>query len=164
MRNFLLHRRRRWIARAFGRNPLLRWTDRVEACTVLAAILLALALSPVCVAQAADVYRSHAQLYAAQSRTRHMVTASVVATGDPPYLPHTTTSAVLAVWSNGADGARGGSLRPGMPSGSQRIVRLLTVIRSTSGSTTPVRRSTRRHHRLAPVSTPSASARASGVP
>ena len=37
-----------------------------------------------------------------------MVTAMVAATGEPPRQPHSTSSAVLAVWSVGDDGARGG--------------------------------------------------------
>jgi hypothetical protein len=106
MHNFVLHRRR-WVGRAFGRNPLLRRPDRVEASVILAAFLLALAVFPFCVAQGVDVYRARAQLYAAQSHARHMVTASVAATGDPLQHPHSTTSAVLAVWSVGAVGARG---------------------------------------------------------
>jgi hypothetical protein len=110
MRKFVLRRRQRWVARAFGRNPLLRWTDRVEACVILAAFLLALGVCAVSVAQGAAVYRSHAQLYAAQARMRHMVTATVAATGSPPREPHSTTSAVLATWPNAADGARGGEL------------------------------------------------------
>lgn len=108
MRSFVHHRRSRWVLRAFGDNPLLRWTDRVEASVTLAAIVLALVVFPICVAESADVYRSHTQLYAAQARTRHMVTAMVAATGEPPRQPHNTSSAVLAVWSVGADGARGG--------------------------------------------------------
>lgn len=108
MRNFVHDRRSRWILRAFGDNPLLRWTDRVEASVTLAAIVLALVVFPLCVAESADVYRSHAQLYAAQAKTRHMVTAMVAATAAPPRQPHNTSSAVLAVWSVGADGARGG--------------------------------------------------------
>jgi len=110
MRNFILGRRRRWVARAFGRNPLLRWTDRIEACAVLAAVVLVLAACPFCVVAGADVYRSHAQFYAAQARARHSVTALVAATGDTPRQPHVTTFAVLAVWSDGAGGARGGDV------------------------------------------------------
>lgn len=113
MRNAVLVRRRRWIARAFGRNPLLRWTDRVEACVVLAAIALALAVCPVCVGVGVEVYRSHAQHYAQEFRTRHIVTASVAAKGKSPPQPHTTSSDVLAVWSELAHGARGGELRVG---------------------------------------------------
>jgi hypothetical protein len=108
MRTFLRKRRRRWVARAFGRNPLLRWTDRAEACVVLVAILLMLVVCPLCVAKGADVYRTHAQLYADQSRSRHTVTAFVAATGQPAHEPHTTASVVLAVWAMGDDGARGG--------------------------------------------------------
>jgi hypothetical protein len=110
MRKFVLRRRKRWVARAFGRNPLVRWTDRVEACAILAAILLALGVCAVSVAQGAAVYRSHTQLYAAQARMRHMVTATVAATGSPPREPHTTTSVVLATWPSSEDGARGGEL------------------------------------------------------
>jgi hypothetical protein len=110
MRNFILGRRRRWVVRAFGRNPLLRWTDRIEACAVLAAVVLVLAACPFCVAAGADVYRSHARVYAEQASTRHRVTALVSATRDTPRQPHVTTLAVLAVWSDGAGGARGGDL------------------------------------------------------
>ena len=108
MRNLVRHRRSRWVLRAFGDNPLLRWTDRLEAGVILAAMVLALVMVPLCVAESADVYRSHAQLYAAQASTRHRVTATVAATGGPARQPHNTSSAVLAVWSVGADGARGG--------------------------------------------------------
>jgi hypothetical protein len=108
MRNLVRHRRSRWVLRAFGDNPLLRWTDRLEAGVVLAAIVLALVMVPLCMAESAHVYRSHAKTYAAQASTRHMVTATVAATEGPARQPHTTSSAVLAVWSVGADGARGG--------------------------------------------------------
>jgi hypothetical protein len=108
VRNFVLHRRSRWISRAFGDNPLLRWTDRVEASVIVAAIVLALLVLPLCVTESAHVYRSHAALYAAQARTRHQVTAVVAATGGTAHQPHNTSSAVLAVWAVGADGARGG--------------------------------------------------------
>jgi hypothetical protein len=113
MRNSVLRHRRRWILRAFGANSLLRWTDRVESSVILVAILLALAVCPVCATEGAAVYRSHAQLYAAQSRTRHMVTARVAATADSPRPPHTIKSAVLAVWTEGTDGARGGEAQIG---------------------------------------------------
>ncbi|MCV7226039.1 Rv1733c family protein [Mycolicibacterium komossense] len=96
------------FARAFGRNPLLRWTDRVEACLILFASLLALAAGPGCVAEGAAVYQSQAQLYAEQSLARHIVTASVVETDPMPHLSHTTTLPVLALWTVGDDGARGG--------------------------------------------------------
>jgi hypothetical protein len=108
MHTLALHRRPRFVARAFGRNPLLRWTDRVEACAILLATLLAIGLAPVCIAEGAGVARSHARLYAARSQACHTVTASVVETGLQPHLSRTTTQSVLAMWIVGDDGARGG--------------------------------------------------------
>jgi hypothetical protein len=97
-----------WIAHALGRNPLLRWTDRVEAWVIVFAILVALAAAPVCALAAAGVYRSHHQLYATQSSQRRTVTATVVEMGQPQHKPHTTGVTVLVVWLVGAGGARGG--------------------------------------------------------
>jgi len=70
MHTFALRRRSCWVARALGRNPLLRPTDRVEACVILVAILLALVAAPVCAAGGVAVYGSRARLYAEQAQTR----------------------------------------------------------------------------------------------
>ena len=113
MHGFSLRCRSWWITRAFGRNPLLRWTDRIEACLIVFAILGALAATPVCALAGAGVYRSHAQLYAAQSRARHTVTATVVETGPALHKPHATSVAVLVMWLVGVGGARGGEVQVG---------------------------------------------------
>ena len=111
MHAFSLRFRSWWITRAFGRNPLLRWTDRTEAYVIVLAMLVALAATPVCAAAGAAVYRSHARLYAEQSRARHSVTATVVETGPRPHQPHSTSIFVLAMWLVAADGARGGEVQ-----------------------------------------------------
>ena len=111
MHSFSLRCRSRWIVRAFGRNPLLRWTDRLEACVIVFAIVAVLAVAPVCAVAGTGVYRSHLQLYAAQSRARHSVTATVVEPGPPLHTPHATGGAVLVMWLVGADGARGGEVQ-----------------------------------------------------
>lgn len=108
MHTFTLRGRTRWVARPFSRNPLVRWTDRIEACAIQLVILLALAAAAASAAPVAGVYRSHAELYAEQSRTRHEVTATVVERDLRPRPPHTTRVAVLATWLVGGDGARGG--------------------------------------------------------
>jgi hypothetical protein len=108
MHAFSLRRRMRWITRAFGRNPLLRWTDRIEAGVIVLAILVALAATPVCALAGAGVYRSHLRLYAAQSNERQIVTATVVEMGQPLHKPHASGVAVLVTWIVGAGGARGG--------------------------------------------------------
>jgi hypothetical protein len=105
---------RSWcVARAFGRNPLLRWTDRIEAWVIVFAIVAVLAATPVCAVAGAGVYRSHRALYAAQSLARQSVTATVVETDPPPHTPHATSTAVLVMWLVGADGARGGEVQVG---------------------------------------------------
>jgi hypothetical protein len=108
MHAFSLRFRSWWIPRAFGRNPLLRWTDRTEACVIVFAMLVGLAATPVCAAAGAAVYRSHARLYAEQSLARHSVTATVVEAGPRP---HSTSITVLAMWLVAADGARGGEVQ-----------------------------------------------------
>jgi hypothetical protein len=111
MHSFSLRCRSWWIARAFGRNPLLRWTDRTEAWVIMFAIVAVLAATPVCAAAGVGVYRSHARLYAEQSRARHSVTATVVETGPRPHQPHSTSITVLAMWLVAGDGARGGEVQ-----------------------------------------------------
>lgn len=111
MHAFSLRNRSRWITRAFGRNPLLRWTDRTEACVIVFAILVALAAAPVCAAAGAAVYRSHARLYAEQSLARHCVTATVIETAPRSHQSHSTSTTVLAMWLVAADGARGGEVQ-----------------------------------------------------
>jgi hypothetical protein len=110
MHAFSLRHRSWWITRAFGRNPLLRWTDRMEAWVIVFAILVALAAAPVCAAAGVGVYRSHARFYAEQSLARHSVTATVVETGPQPHQPRSTGITVLAMWLVAADGARGGEV------------------------------------------------------
>ena len=113
MHAFSLRCRSWWITRAFGRNPLLRWTDRVEAWVIVLAILAALAAAPVCAVAGAGVYTSHVQLYVAQSRARRTVTATVIETAPPLHRPHVTNVAVLAMWLVGVGGARGGEVQVG---------------------------------------------------
>jgi hypothetical protein len=113
MHAFSLRCRAWWMTRAFRRNPLLRWTDRIEACVIMFAIVAVLAATPVCAVAGAGVYRSHRALYAAQSRARQTVTATVVETGPPLHNSHTTSGALLVMWLVGADGARGGEAQVG---------------------------------------------------
>lgn len=110
MRRFWRCHRRRWVSRAFGRNPLLRWTDRVEACVILVGVLLAVSALPICMAAGVTVYRTHARIYATELQTRHVVAASVAAISSPAQNPRSTTKVILAVWADGIGGARGGEV------------------------------------------------------
>jgi hypothetical protein len=101
MHTFALRRRSWWVARAFGRNPLLRRTDRIEAGVIVFAILLALAATPVCAAVGVAVYGSHARLYAEEAQARHTVAATVIEAGTRTNTPHATSIAVRAMWPVG---------------------------------------------------------------
>lgn len=90
-----------WVVRALGRNPLLRPTDRIEACVIVFAILLALAATPICAAAGFAVYGSHARLYAQQAQARHTVAATVIQASAHAHVPHTTGIAVRAMWPVG---------------------------------------------------------------
>jgi hypothetical protein len=68
---FTLDPRCWWIVRSFGRNPLIRLTDRVEALVVMFAIIVSLVAAPVAGAVGTAVYGARHQLYAEEAQTRH---------------------------------------------------------------------------------------------
>jgi len=96
-----LHRRSWWVVCAFGRNPLLRRTDRVEAIVTVVAIIVAVAVIPIAAAVGAAVYGSHARLYANEAQTRHSVAATVIESDPDTNQPHITTQVVRATWRAG---------------------------------------------------------------
>jgi hypothetical protein len=71
----------RWrFIRLFGRNPLIRASDRVEALVVVFAVLVVLVAAPIAAAVGTAVYDSRSHLHAAQAQNPRTVTATV--TGD----------------------------------------------------------------------------------
>jgi hypothetical protein len=98
MRRFTLSPRRWWVTRAFGRNPLLRLTDRIEAFVIVFAIMVVLAGAPVAGVVGAAVYGSRDRLYIEQEQTRHTVTAAVIETGTTTIEHFSNTTAVRAKW------------------------------------------------------------------
>ena len=71
----------RWRSmRLFGRNPLIRAGDRVEALIVVFAVVVVLLAAPIAAAVGTAVYDSRSHLYAAQAQNPRTVTATV--TGD----------------------------------------------------------------------------------
>jgi hypothetical protein len=69
---------RHWrVARVFGHNPLLRWTDRIEAAVTVFVIIGSLLAVPVAGAVGTAIYSDHHHLYAQEAQTRHAVTATV---------------------------------------------------------------------------------------
>ena len=81
MDTFLFYRGRSWVIRAFGRNPLVRRSDRAEAVLLVLAFVSVLVITPVAGAIGTAVHESHARLYADQARARQQIAATV--TGNP---------------------------------------------------------------------------------
>lgn len=81
METFTLDPRCWRIGRAFGRNPLLRRTDRIEAAVVLVALVLSLLALPVAGVVGSVVYEARHSQYVQEASQRHAVVATVTATG-----------------------------------------------------------------------------------
>ncbi|SPM36177.1 membrane protein [Mycobacterium rhizamassiliense] len=68
----------RWrFTRLFSLNPLVRWSDRVEALVVVLAMAIALAAVPIAAAVGTSVYDSRSHLYAEQAQNSHVVPATI---------------------------------------------------------------------------------------
>ena len=78
MDTFTLSLGRCWIIRALGRNPLVRFSDRVEAVVLVLVFATALVVTPVAGAIGTAVYEARARLYAEQAQTRHTVAATAI--------------------------------------------------------------------------------------
>jgi hypothetical protein len=65
------------IGRIFGRNPLLRRADRIEAFVTLIAVVMALVGAPVALVVGMMVYGASDSQYAREAHERHAVTATV---------------------------------------------------------------------------------------
>ena len=84
----------RWlVVRLFGRNPLIRISDRVEALVLVLTVVVSLLAAPIAAAVGTAVYDSRSRLYAEQAQTRRTVTATVI---DSPARSDTIT--VRARW------------------------------------------------------------------
>lgn len=83
MDTFTLSLGQPWFVRALGRNPLVRWSDRLESVLLILVFATALIVMPVAGAIGTAVYESRAHLYAEQAQTRHTIAATVVEPSTP---------------------------------------------------------------------------------
>jgi hypothetical protein len=67
-----------WTIRALGRNPLVRFGDRVEAILLIMAFVTALLAVPVAGAIGTAVYSARAQVYSDEATSRHTVAATAI--------------------------------------------------------------------------------------
>lgn len=91
----------RWrTIRAFGMNPLIRFSDRIEAMTVVSAVSISILIAPVAGAIGTAVYDDRSRSYAQEAQTGRTQRAIVGATGSdvavtPSYMD---TAIVEARW------------------------------------------------------------------
>jgi hypothetical protein len=78
MDTFTLHVGRSWILCALRRNPLVRFSDRVEAVVLVLLFVTALVVTPVAGAIGTAAYETHARRYAQEAQTRHIVAATAI--------------------------------------------------------------------------------------
>ncbi len=89
---------RRLFGRLFGRNPLIRTTDRVEALILVLAVAASLIAVPIGAAVGTAVHDSRSRLYAEQVQTRRPVTATVIGESHPRRSLESPTVTVPARW------------------------------------------------------------------
>jgi len=89
-----------WITRLFGRNPLVRNSDRIEALMLILGIALVLVTAPIAGAVGTAVYSSRAAVYEQQVRTRHTVAATVLADSTSTVRPYNVSFDVSARWQD----------------------------------------------------------------
>ncbi|OBF91199.1 hypothetical protein A5791_15380 [Mycobacterium sp. 852002-51163_SCH5372311] len=89
---------RKLFVRLFGRNPLVRATDRVEALVFVLCVAVLLIAVPIGAAVGTAVYDSRTRIYAEQVQTRHPVTATVTGDSHPRRDVESPTVTIPARW------------------------------------------------------------------
>ena len=81
MRSYPLGPGRMWVVAAFGRSPLIRFCDRIEALIIVVGIVATLVTVPIACGAGTAVYTRGYQQYAWEARTRHAVTVTATDAG-----------------------------------------------------------------------------------
>lgn len=99
MDNFTFGAARGWALRLFGRHPLVRVSDRIEAFATAFAVVVAVLAIPVVGAVGTSVHDARARVYAEQAATWHQVTATASQDSTAIVRPNTITFVVRARWN-----------------------------------------------------------------
>lgn len=94
--------KRWWVFRVFGRNPLIRSSDRAEVvvlAVLLAAVLLAI---PIAGAMATEVHDARSRALQAQPSTSHEIPATVVSDTVTAVKPYALDVTAKVTWRVGA--------------------------------------------------------------
>ena len=102
METFTIGLGNRWWVRVFGRSPLVRRSDRVEAIALIFAVMLTVLAVPIAGAIGTFVHDARTRAYAEEVQTRHQVIAT--ATDDGTVVPQLrgVAFAAPAAWTDSA--------------------------------------------------------------
>lgn len=101
MEPFTLPLPRTLFTRLFGRNPLLRASDRVEALIAVVAVTVSLVAVPIAATVGTAVHESRSRVYAEQAQSRRAVTATAIGDQHPRRDLDKPTVTVPARWFDG---------------------------------------------------------------
>ncbi|MCV7229599.1 Rv1733c family protein [Mycolicibacterium komossense] len=99
MEFFTLDWGRSWLARLFGRNALVRNSDRLEALIIALAVVAVIVAIPVAAGFGTSVKESRSTAYAQQALSRHRVTATALENAELHAQIYTQTFSVQARWA-----------------------------------------------------------------
>jgi hypothetical protein len=114
METFTIGLGNHWWVRAFGRNPLVRRSDRIEAIVLVVAVMLTVVALPIAGAFGTFVHDQRTRLYADEAQTSHQVTAT--ATEDGAVVPQLRGVAFTAeaTWNDAGRNHTGEVTWPGL--------------------------------------------------
>lgn len=98
MQSFTVPLPRRLAASLFGRNPLIRGSDRVEALILVLAVAVSLLAAPIGATVGTAVHESRSRLYTEQAQVRRQVTATAIGDSHPRRDLERPTVTVPARW------------------------------------------------------------------
>jgi hypothetical protein len=99
MDTFVVGMRRAWCIRAMGHNVLVRRSDRAEAWSMVAAALILAVMTPFVCALGTSMYEDRSHAYSLEAQHRHLVTATVVDSGELVYGPGRVNSSARVKWN-----------------------------------------------------------------
>src|SRR5262245_37084832 len=100
METFTIGLGHRWRVHVFGRSPLVRRSDRIEALVLVLAVMLTVLAVPVAGAIGTLVHDARARMYAEEAQTRHEVVATSTADGMVVPQLRSVAFAAEAAWTD----------------------------------------------------------------
>jgi hypothetical protein len=107
METFTIGLGSRWWVQAFGRSPLVRRSDRIEALVLVFAVMLTVVAVPIAGAIGTLVHDARTRMYAEEAQTRHEVIATATADGMVVPQLRSVAFAAEATWTGSGIGRSG---------------------------------------------------------